>query len=240
MRTKRSNRLTPALLILLSIVPAIAGVARLLDLAPGHAISPANARFHALPLPIVLHVLTALPFSILGALQFAPALRRGSWHRISGRLLAPVGLLVAISGLWMTLAYPWPPTDGRFVYVERLLFGTAMLVSILLGLRAVRRRDFTAHADWMTRGYAIGLGAGTQVLTHIPWFLVMDIQPGGYSRAVMMGAGWVINLLVAERAIRARASGSARKADTHLTRSAPNDNLSLQRVRRSEYSGAVT
>jgi hypothetical protein len=26
----------------------------------------------------------------------------------------------------------------------------------------------------MTRAYAIGLGAGTQVLTHLPWFVLAD------------------------------------------------------------------
>ena len=214
MLVKRSDWVVPALLILLSIVPAIGGVARMADLAPGHDITPANARFHASPLPIVLHIVTALPFSLLGALQFSPALRRrgNRWHRRAGRVLAPLGLLAAASGLWMTLVYPWPPTDGRLVYLERLVFALGMLASITLALVAVRRRDFVAHGEWMIRGYAIGLGAGTQVLTHLPWFLTMDLQPGGYPRAVMMGAGWVINVLVAERIIRGRrTAGVARR-----------------------------
>jgi hypothetical protein len=62
----------------------------------------------------------------------------------------------------------------------------------------------------MMRGYAIGLGAGTQVLTHLPWFLLVG-KPGETPRAVMMGAGWVINLVVAEWIIRSaprRISGS--------------------------------
>lgn len=207
MFARRAEWVVPVLLVLLSIVPALGGVVRIIDLSPGHAITPDNARFHASPVPIALHVLTVLPFSFLGALQFAPSLRRrgSAWHRIAGRLVAPAGLIAALSGLWMTLTYPFPATDGRLVYLERLVFGVLMVVSITLGLMAVARRDFRAHADWMTRGYAIGLGAGTQVLTHIPWFVTMDLHPGGYPRAVMMGAGWVINILVAERVIRARA-----------------------------------
>ena len=67
--------------------------------------------------------------------------------------------------------YPWPVGDGVGVYVERLVFGSAMLLSIAVSLDAVRRRDFKAHGAWMTRAYAIGMGAGTQVLTHPPWSL---------------------------------------------------------------------
>ena len=112
------------------------------------------------------------------------------------------GLLAALTGLWMAHFYAWPKGDGQGVYLERLVFGTAMLVSILLGLYAVRRRNFVAHGEWMIRGYAIGLGAGTQVLTHLPWFLLTDEWPGESARAVMMGSAWVINVIVAEWVIR--------------------------------------
>jgi hypothetical protein len=55
----------------------------------------------------------------------------------------------------------------------------------------------------MMRGYAIGLGAGTQVLTHVPWFLLLGV-PDEFTRALLMGAGWVINLAAAEWIIRKR------------------------------------
>ena len=53
----------------------------------------------------------------------------------------------------------------------------------------------------MARGYAIGLGAGTQVLTHLPWMLLVG-QPSGLPRVLMMLAGWVINIAVVEWALR--------------------------------------
>lgn len=56
----------------------------------------------------------------------------------------------------------------------------------------------------MTRAFAIGLGAGTQVFTHLPWFLLVDRTPGETPRAIFMGAGWAINVLVAEWIIRSR------------------------------------
>jgi len=156
-----------------------------------------------MPLPVVLHVLAVIPFSILGALQFSPALRRRhrGWHRMAGRFLVVFGLVAALSGLWMTQFYPWPAGDGFAVYVLRLVFGSAMAFSIFRAVEAIRRREFTSHGEWMIRGYAIGLGAGTQVLTHLPWFMLVG-KPGEFARAVLMGAGWFINLAVAEWVIR--------------------------------------
>jgi hypothetical protein len=54
----------------------------------------------------------------------------------------------------------------------------------------------------MIRAYAIGIGAGTQVLTHLPWFIFTDVKPGETARGVMMGLAWVINIAVAEWIIR--------------------------------------
>ncbi len=201
--TQRADWLVPAGLILLSVVPAVAGAARLASLATGARITAENARFVAMPLPVVLHVLSVIPFSILGALQFSPALRRRrrAWHRIAGRFLVVFGLVTALSGLWMTQFYPWPAGDGEAVYLLRLLFGSAMAFSIVRAVDAIRRRDFSSHGNWMMRAYAIGLGAGTQVLTHLPYFILVG-KPGEFPRAVMMGAGWVINSVVAEWVIR--------------------------------------
>ncbi|WP_240521814.1 DUF2306 domain-containing protein [Amycolatopsis vastitatis] len=191
---------------MLSAVPVAAGTARVAELAGGARVTADNARFFAMPLPVVLHIFGASIFCVLGAFQFVPALRRRRprWHRVAGRLLVPCGLVAALSGLWMTLFSELPPGDGDLLTVFRLFFGTAMAVSIVLATFAIRRRDVRRHRVWMTRGYAIGLGAGTQVLTHVPWALLVGV-PGEFTRAMLMAAGWVINLVVAEWALRRRA-----------------------------------
>ncbi|MDB4883029.1 MAG: Protein of unknown function rane [Gemmatimonadetes bacterium] len=206
MNATRSDWLIPVALIGLSIVPAVAGIVRLAELAGGAHITPENARFFAAPLPVVLHIPAVIVYSILGAFQFSAGFRRRrpGWHRAAGRILVPCGLVVALSGLWMAHFYPWPDGDGEIVYMERLVFGTAMTVSIVVALFAIRRRDFASHGAWMMRAYAIGLGAGTQVLTHLPWFLLVGGKPGGLPRALLMGAGWVINVVMAEWIIRKR------------------------------------
>lgn len=198
-----SEWLVPALLVLLSLVPAVAGASRLAQLAAGAEITAENARFFAKPFPVVVHVLAVIPYSILGAFQFAPGFRRRrrGWHRAAGRVLAVFGLVAALTGLWMAHFYPWPEGDGEILYVLRLVFGSLMAVSIVRAVEAIRRRDFASHGAWMMRGYAVGMGAGTQVLTHLPWFIVIG-KPGELSRAFLMGAGWVINLAVAEWIIR--------------------------------------
>jgi uncharacterized membrane protein len=198
------------MLLLLSAVPAIAGTARLVQLAGGAPVTPDNARFFAMPLPVIIHIVSVIPFSILGAFQLVPKLRRkGSrWHRLAGRLLAPLGMAAALSGLWMTQFYPWPAPDGIWVYELRMVFGSAMLVSLALGIEAIRRRDFASHGDWMLRAYAVGMGAGTQVLTHLPW-MILGAKPGETGRAIAMGSAWIVNLLIAESII-ARRSGSFR------------------------------
>ena len=101
----------------------------------------------------------------------------------------------------MAQFYAWPEGDGEVLYLLRLVFGSAMTISIVCAVAAITRRDFVSHGAWMIRGYAIGMGAGTQVLTHVPWFILVG-QPGELARAVLMGAGWVINLVVAEWIIR--------------------------------------
>jgi uncharacterized membrane protein len=210
-RKASAGWLVPAALILLVIFPLTAGVFRLTQLAGGAQITPANARFFASPLPVVLHIVNAGLYAILGAFQFAAGFRRRrpGWHRVAGRILVACGLLVGLSGLWMTIFYPGANGGSGLLYVLRLLFGSAMLVSIILGFVAIRRGDVTGHRAWMMRGYAIGLGAGTQMLTQMAGAMLIA-HPTGTSTALLMGAGWVINLAVAEWAIRHLETGHAR------------------------------
>ena len=163
-RTPRAKRrrpewLIPAGLIVLSLVPVIAGALRITELASGPVVTEANARFVHSPIPVIAHIIGATTYLLLGALQFVPRLRKGrpSWHRIAGRVLVPAGLIAAFSGMWMGVFYTRPVFD----MVIRLVAGTLMATFILLGLRAVLRRDITTHRRWMIRGYAVGIGAGT-------------------------------------------------------------------------------
>jgi uncharacterized membrane protein len=196
--------LIPTGLLALSFVPIAAGTVRVLQLSTDATVTLDDARFVASPLPVVIHILSASIYCVLGSFQFSPSLRsrRPHWHRISGWVLVPCGLIVAFSGLWMTQFYPKgidPPAsyDGTALYVVRILAGSSMALFLCLGVAAILRRDIAHHRAWMMRSYALGLGAGTQVLTHLPWFLFPHIQ-GELTRTLCMAAGWAINLAVAE------------------------------------------
>ena len=198
--------LIPAGLILLALIPVVTGSLRLTQLAGGPEIMPEAARFTGSPLPVILHIVSATIFSVVGAFQFLPGLRRGkrSWHRMAGRVLIPAGLIVALSGLWMASFSALPVGDGPLLHGIRLVFGTYMIVSIALAVRAIVRRQFAVHGAWMTRAYALGVAAGTQAILLIPGSIIFG-SSHEVSRAVGMAAAWLVNLGVAELVIRGRA-----------------------------------
>jgi len=201
-------RILVPVFLALGVIPTVAGLVRLAGLMTGQ-VSSEEARFFESPVPVTLHILSVIPYSLLGALQFAPSLRRFGWHRAAGIALVPLGLVAALTGLWMAQFYPWPAGDGEALYLMRLLVGVTMTLAIVRGVAALRHHDYTAHGAWMLRAYALGMGAGTQVLTHLPWFVFVDDAPGEASRAVMMGLGWVINATLAEYVIRTRIAAPA-------------------------------
>jgi uncharacterized membrane protein len=152
----------------------------------------------------VLHIVSASVYSVLGAFQFSAGFRRRrpGWHRIAGRLLVVLGLIVASSALWLTISTPRFEGSGELYFLFRLVFGSAMVLSIVLGFLAIRRRDVARHRAWMIRAYAIALAAGAQVFTLGIGEAI--VGKGDTSSALLAGAGWVINLAVAEWVIRRR------------------------------------
>jgi uncharacterized membrane protein len=201
----------PAALVALTIIPLIAGSLRLLELAGGPQLLPTNPRVNASPVPLVLHVAAAAVYAVVGAFQFPARLRRGhrAWHRRAGRVLIGAGLVVAGSGIWMTLFYPGAP-GGDLLWTVRLVVGSAMAASIVLGFTAIRRRDIAVHRAWMIRAYALAVAAGTQAFTQgigEGLFGTTDLSTG-----LSVSSGWVINAVVAEWVIRRPGVRRARRA----------------------------
>jgi uncharacterized membrane protein len=195
-------------LLLLCLVPSLAGTVRVVELSSNPAVTPDNARFVSAPIPVIAHIVSSVLYTVLGAFQFIRGARRwkpGLHKKLGLYLLLPAGMVSALSGLWMTLTYPWPDGDGVALYVMRLIVGIVMVFALVMGYRSFQRREYKVHGAWMLRAYAIGIGAGTQVLTHIPWFILHGAAtPDEGIRAVMMGAGWLINMVLAEWVIQTR------------------------------------
>lgn len=216
-RPGRSGRWVPLALVALVLIPAVFGSLRLIGLAGGPQLMPVDPRMTASPVPVIVHIVSAVGYAILGAFQFSASLRRRrpGWHRVAGRVLVVLGLAVAVSAVWMTLFYPRQPGSGVLAFLFRLAFGSGLAASLVLGFTAIRHGDVVRHRAWMTRAYALALGAGTQVFTK-------GIGPAVFGTSQLtldlsLGAGWVINLAVAEYVIRRRVP----RRTTKLTERAP-------------------
>jgi uncharacterized membrane protein len=195
--------LIPAGLLALAFIPVAAGAFRVTTLVAHADITPDNVRFFASPVPVLLHIVSVTVFSVLGAFQFSPGFRRRrpGWHRAAGKILIGAGLAAALSGRWMAMFYAIVPADSALLHAFRLLFGSAMAVSIVLGFVAIRRGKVSVHQAWMRRAYAIGMGAGTQAVTQMPLMLILGrLDP--LTLALAMGGAWVLNLAIAEWLIR--------------------------------------
>jgi uncharacterized membrane protein len=206
----RSTGWVLLVLVALVLFPAAAGSLRLIELAGGPTLIPENARMTDSPMPVVVHIVSAIPYAVLGAFQFSAGFRRRwpAWHRRAGRVLVVLGLAVAFSTLWMTQFYPRQPGTGELAYILRLAFGSGLAASIILGFAAIRRADIACHRAWMTRANALALGAGTQVSTQGFGNAVFGV--GELTTDLMLGAGWALNLIAAEFIIRSAGHRSGR------------------------------
>jgi hypothetical protein len=148
-----------------------------------------------------VHVTSAVVFAVAGAWQFPGRFRsrhRGG-HRTAGRVVVGAGLVVAITGLWMTLFYANAP-GGVPLWTVRLVVSGATGVSLVLGFAAIRRRDIRSHRAWMIRAYALAVGAGTQTVTEGVSQSLLGVND--LSKFLGTTAGWVINAAIAEWLIR--------------------------------------
>jgi Predicted membrane protein (DUF2306) len=202
----------PLALLALSAIPCAAGIGRMAALSSSSSFNGDSERFLASPAPVVLHILGACLFCLLGAFQFSAGLRQRhpQWHKVSGWGVATSGAVAAITGVWMAIVYPIPAAlQGNLLWGVRVLAGTSMLASIVLAVVAAVQRDLVRHRAWMIRGYALGQGAGTQVVVLLPWMLLMG-TPSALQRDVLMSLAWLVNLLIAEMLIQGRPRGNVR------------------------------
>ena len=211
--TNSKSSLAPLWLLVLMAIPVLAGGLRLFWLGTGAEITPENSRFFAQPIPVVVHIIGAVVYSLLGITQFIGAIRRRfpAWHRGAGRVLVVAGLAAALSGLWMTVFYPMEHVQGPVLYGFRLVFGGAMTIWLVQAYIAARRRNFNLHRACMIRAYAVGVAAGTQAVIMGPYMLAFG-RPDQLTNDLLMGFCWLLNLAIAEWIIRGRRLGSRPEA----------------------------
>ncbi|MEM7114324.1 MAG: DUF2306 domain-containing protein [Chloroflexota bacterium] len=199
----KSNWLAPALLLLLGSLNILFGAMQLDTIQQGPQPVPSaftSSHYFAIPIPIVAHIVFGILFNLLGPLQFAPIIwqRWPAWHRWSGRLLFVSGIFVGLTGLWMNHFYP--AYGGFLKYSGVGLSSIGLIVSLIIALRAIRRRNVQQHKAWMMRAVALALGPATQRVIILPLFFTLggltDLMIG-----LLIWTGFLINLAVAERVI---------------------------------------
>lgn len=188
-------------LLLLSVIPFVGGILRLVGLAAGDTTMDGHARFAADPFPAVLHIIGATAFATLGALQFLPSLRRSSWHRVAGRVISALAIVSMLAGTWMIIRWPLKPLDSSLLVVLRVMVALVTVALIAFSVREARRGAIDSHARWMTRAYALGAAGGTQAFTLAPMIMNESLQTPAINTA-LFSIAWVINLAVAEWVMR--------------------------------------
>ena len=163
---RRTGWWVPPALLALAVIPVLGGAGRLVELRAGRrschatlASPPRRSRSSYTSWPpssTPCSARSSSPPVCVAATPAGTAGRDGSWWRSArSRGLRAVD----------DAALPQKEGTGDLLWVFRLLVGSGMAASIVLGLVAIRRRDIARHRAWMTRAYALALGAGTQAFT---------------------------------------------------------------------------
>src|SRR6478736_6496358 len=133
--SRRTGWVLPVALVALCFVPVMSGALRLVQLAGGPEIMPADDRWAGWPVALVGHIVSSAVFALVGAFQLVPGIRRRRprWHRRAGRVVAVAGLIVTGSALWLTLFHDPQPGTGPLLLALRLVVAPAMAGCLVVG-----------------------------------------------------------------------------------------------------------
>ena len=79
MSTRKRSWPVPVALVALSAIPLTAGTLRLIQLAGGPAVIPADHRFAGFPLALVVHIVGATTFALAGSCSSCRGSAAGTW-----------------------------------------------------------------------------------------------------------------------------------------------------------------
>jgi uncharacterized membrane protein len=146
---------------------------------------------------ILLHIGAMMIGVLMGPMQFLRGFRdkhRGV-HRTMGKVYLVASTIGGFSGMYMAFYTYADAVSG----VSFFLLGTGVVLSNYMAYTAIRRRDITNHREWMTRSFALMLAAVTLRIEVAPLQAIFG-EYIGY--AIVAWSCWVLNLAVAEWAIR--------------------------------------
>ncbi|MFT5602537.1 MAG: putative membrane protein [Flavobacteriales bacterium] len=145
------------------------------------------------------HVYTSIFVLIIGAFQFSNWLRtqHSSIHKNLGKIYIGLILLIASpTGLIMALH----ANGGTYSKLSFVLQAILWFTFTYLAYQHIRNKNWSKHRDFMIRSFALTLSAIS--LRLFKWIIVHTWElPPMDTYKIVAWAGWVINLIIAERYI---------------------------------------
>lgn len=132
---------------------------------------------------LLFHVIPVMIISLSAILQLFPYIRKNypTFHRINGRMFLALGLIGAVTGLYMT----WI-TGSRLSNLGSLgvtLNGILILAAAVFAWRYALQRKFRQHRRWAVHAFILINGVWSFRLYLMGWFLVNQ-GPLGNSRTI--------------------------------------------------------
>jgi Predicted membrane protein (DUF2306) len=172
--------------------------------AAGAILDAVFAHHRALTL---LHIVPATLFMLLMPMQFVASIRARHlwWHRWSGRLLIPLGLIIGGSALVMSYTMS---IGGANETAATTLFAILFLLFLGAGFWNIRRLEIARHREWMIRAFGTALGIATTRPIVGAFFASRQLSPHEFF-GIAFWLGFTLTLLGAEAWIHYTAAPKA-------------------------------
>ncbi len=148
------------------------------------------------PVLAMTHIGMGVVYLLGAPLQLWHRFRRANYptHRRMGRVLATLAVVSGLAGIAFGARYAF---GGVPESAATLVFGSWFVVSVVMGVRAIRRGDAVAHRQWMIRAFLMGLAVGT-IRLWIGLLSALGIFELNDRFAVSFWVAFVIHAVVAE------------------------------------------
>ena len=148
------------------------------------------------PVLTLSHIIPGGLFMVLAPLQFVPRIRSRYplFHRVSGRLLIVVGVVLGTTALAMSVQMA---IGGANETAATAAFALFFLFALGKAVYHIRRRQVAPHREWMIRMFAIGLAVATVRPIVGMFFAFTNLSPREFF-GIAFWLGFTVHLIAAE------------------------------------------
>jgi len=159
-KTQNAVWLMTTVVAILAVVGVGSGIAHFLR-------GPTNPGFLEYPNLVKTHAALGAVYLALAPFQFLTRVRSRwiGYHRIAGRVLTSIGLVIGLSAIFIGLFIPFSGLPEQIIIS---IFGVFYVTSLVKGFLCIRSKKIAEHREWMIRAFSIGLSIATMRLVFIP------------------------------------------------------------------------